>query len=90
LKELYGEIIARQVYDEVAIAGAGLPGADEVQGASWIRLESSAPESSLAVEAACAGLGSGERSIIYLAMARGARALLNESLARLGIAKLKG
>jgi predicted nucleic acid-binding protein len=41
LLEFYGEVIvSREVHDEITIAGAGLPGADEMRKASWIRVES--------------------------------------------------
>lgn len=84
LKEFYGEIVvSREVHDEVAIAGAGLPGAEEMRRASWIRVESAPPESSPAVEVACIGLGAGERSIIYLACALSANlVLIDEERAR--------
>jgi uncharacterized protein len=66
LHEFYGEVIvSREVHDEVA----GLPGAEEVRRAAWIRLQPSPRESSPEVKAACIGLGAGERSIIYLASA---------------------
>jgi predicted nucleic acid-binding protein len=68
LHEFYGEIVvSREVHDEVAVAGAGLPGADEVRQANWIRVRSSPTESSPEVTAACGGLGAGESSIICLA-----------------------
>ncbi|HEY3823324.1 MAG TPA: DUF3368 domain-containing protein [Bryobacteraceae bacterium] len=70
LHEFYGEIVvSREVHDEITVAGAGLPGADEMQQANWIRVQPNPSESSLEVKAACAGLGAGERSIIYLAAA---------------------
>ena len=50
-----------------SFAGAGMPGAEEMQRANWIRVQPSPSESSPRVKAACAGLGAGERSIIYLA-----------------------
>lgn len=70
LHEIYGEVIvSREVYDEITVAGAGLPGANEVRHANWIRTETN-PETSLPeVLTACANLGAGERSIIYLASA---------------------
>jgi predicted nucleic acid-binding protein len=48
------------------LSRAGLPGADEMQRANWIRVQPNHAESSPEVKAACAGLGAGERSIIYL------------------------
>lgn len=69
LRESYGEIIIfREVYNEVAIAGSGLPGADEMQRASWIRVESETPaDLPPRVASACVGLGAGERSVICFA-----------------------
>ncbi len=68
LREFYGEIIiSPEVHHEIAIAGAGLPGAEELRRASWIRVEPAPSQSSPEVTAACIGLGIGERSIIHLA-----------------------
>jgi predicted nucleic acid-binding protein len=71
LHEFYGEIIvSREVHDEITVAGAGLPGAGEIQSATWIRVRpspSATPPLSPRVLAACTGLGAGERSIIFLA-----------------------
>jgi uncharacterized protein len=73
LHEFYAEIaIPRQVYEEATVAGAGLPGAEEVRSASWIRVHPDSSESPEAVKAACAGLGRGEQSAFYLAWALGA------------------
>ena len=68
LREFYRQIaVSREVLDEVTVAGAGLPGADEMQRATWIQVHLSRSASSPEIEAACAGLGAGERSIIVLA-----------------------
>jgi predicted nucleic acid-binding protein len=68
LREFYGQLaIPREVHEEVTVAGAGLPGAEEVRNASWIRVQSNPSEPSAAVKAACSGLGGGERGAIYLA-----------------------
>ncbi len=84
LHEFYGEIvISREVHDEVTIDGAGLPGAEEMQRADWIRVQPNPSESSPEVKAACAGLGHGERSIIHLASALTADlVLIDEERAR--------
>jgi predicted nucleic acid-binding protein len=84
LHEFYGEVVvSREVHDEITIAGAGLPGADEMQQANWIRVQPSPAESLLQVKAACVGLGAGERSIIYLAFALTADlVLIDEERAR--------
>jgi len=70
LHEFYGQVaIPRKVYEEVTVAGAGLPGAEEVRAAFWIRVHPDPLEPLESVEAACAGLGGGEQSAIYLASA---------------------
>jgi predicted nucleic acid-binding protein len=84
LLEFYREIaISRDVFNEVTIAGAGLPGAAEVHQALWIRIQPDPPEPSAAVKIACVGLGLGERSAIYLACALNADLILiDEARAR--------
>lgn len=70
LHEFYGEVIvSREVHDEVTMAGAGLPGSNEMQRATWIRVQPAPPASSPEVQEACAGLGGGERSIMCLGLA---------------------
>jgi predicted nucleic acid-binding protein len=83
LHEFYGQIlIPREVYEEVTVAGAGLPGADEVQHASWIDVRA-ATSGDPAVESACTGLGAGERGVIYLAAAlKPVLVLIDEDRAR--------
>ena len=40
LHEFYGEVIvSREVHDEVTVAGAGLPGAEEMLRSNWIRVQ---------------------------------------------------
>ena len=85
LHEFYGQIlIPREVHEEVTVAGAGLPGADEVRRAPWIEMRSATSEHvDLAVKSACAGLGAGERSVIYLAVElKPALVLIDEDRAR--------
>ena len=62
LPKLYARVlISTEVNDEVTVAGAGLPGAGQIAGASWIEIAS--------VEEARrrTGLGAGEVSAIILA-----------------------
>ena len=85
LHEFYGQIlIPREVHEEVTVAGAGLPGADEVRRAPWIEVRSATSEHvGPAVKSACAGLGAGERSVIYLAVELNpALVLMDEERAR--------
>jgi predicted nucleic acid-binding protein len=85
LRELYGQVlIPREVHEEVTVAGATLPGADEVRRASWIEMRSDPGKGvSSSMESACAGLGAGERSAIYLASGlKAALVLIDEDRAR--------
>jgi predicted nucleic acid-binding protein len=84
LSEFYGQVLVpREVYEEVVVVGAGLPGADEVQRASWIEVRYLWQAEGSAVESASAGLGAGERSVIYLAsQLKAALVLIDEDRAR--------
>ena len=84
LREFYRQVvIPREVHNEVTVAGAGLPGAEEVRTASWIQVQPTPLAPSPAIKAACAGLGSGERSAIYLAAAvKAEMVLIDEARAR--------
>ncbi len=84
LHEFYAEIIiSREVHEEVTVAGTGLPGAEEIRRSSWIRVQSAPAAPSPEASAACAGLGAGERSVIYLASAlRADLVLIDEEKAR--------
>jgi predicted nucleic acid-binding protein len=70
LHEFYGQIlIPREVHEEVTVAGLGLPGPEEVRRATWIEVRTATAEHvGPPVKSACAGLGAGERSVIYLAV----------------------
>ena len=68
LRQLYGSMtISADVYQEVVIHGAGLPGSKEVSEASWI--QTSPPSNAADLASACLrlGLGAGESSTILLA-----------------------
>jgi predicted nucleic acid-binding protein len=67
----------------VTVAGDGLPGAEEVRRAPWIRVRPNSSEAPETLNVACAGLGSGERSVIYLASTLSAEiVLIDEERAR--------
>lgn len=91
LRDFYGEVtITREVHNEVVIAGAGLPGAEEVRKAEWIRVEAHLSTLVPGVEQPYPGLGAGERSTIHLAVTLGADlVLIDEGRAR-RIAKSNG
>jgi predicted nucleic acid-binding protein len=59
LREFYEQVlITREVHEELTVVGAGLPGANEVQGASWMQVRSDPGRGvGAAMESACAGLG---------------------------------
>ena len=85
LREFYGRVlIPRAVHEEVAVAGAGLPGAEEVQRAAWIEVRPAPAEAAgSAAESVVAELGIGERNVIYLAsVLRSDLALIDEDRAR--------
>lgn len=68
LKKLYSEIyISAEVYREVVIAGAGLPGASEVANSEWIEVRQLRNESESQVVEQTLALGAGELSTILLA-----------------------
>lgn len=84
LREFYARVlIAKEVYDEVAVAGFGLPGAAEIRHADWIETRQPPTRPSESLEALCQGLGAGERGTIYLARAlRANLVLIDEAKAR--------
>ena len=68
LASLYERILVPvAVHQEVTVAGRGLPGVGEVRNASWIEGEPERSPANLSLEAACQGLGAGERGAILLA-----------------------
>jgi predicted nucleic acid-binding protein len=76
-------LVSAEVHHEVTVDGCGLPGAEEVRNAVWIEVVSHTPSADPLLEAACQGLGAGERGAILLAKSRLADlVLLDESKAR--------
>ena len=68
LRDLFEQvIIPHEVQAEVTVAGAGLPGAAEVQSADWIQVRPNVSEPAKALVTACVGLGAGEQNAILLA-----------------------
>jgi predicted nucleic acid-binding protein len=75
LADLYGELtVPEAVYSEVAVRGAGRPGAAEVSSAAWVKRAWVADRALVARLAA--GLGTGEAEAIACALERSARLLL--------------
>ncbi len=68
LRKLYDAVyISTEVYSEVVIAGAGLPGAAAVAKADWIHVTALRNVEDLANKSAKTGLGTGEVSAVLLA-----------------------
>lgn len=68
LPKLYGGIIvSAEVYNEVVIAGAGLPGAKQAAQAAWIQVTPVRDSTALKVAVEKTGLGIGEVSAVLLA-----------------------
>lgn len=60
--------ISWEVYDEVVVAGAGLPGASAVANAPWIQVVRVADAAGVRAAQAVHGLGAGETSAVQLAL----------------------
>ena len=66
LRQLFTEILVPPaVYEEVAIRGAGQPGAAALANANWVQVQS--PEASPTLEPLLLGLDSGELQVLLLA-----------------------
>lgn len=77
LHNLYGTIvIPTEIYHEVVIAGAGLPGARQAAGANWIQVTAVSNPTALRVAVEETGLGTGEVSAVILAKELAADLLL--------------
>ena len=75
LQQLYGNIaIPTAVYDEIAVTGAGGPGATEVQTSTWIQTQ--LPKDTSLVTSLQLELDEGEAAAIALAIELGADLLL--------------
>ncbi|MEO8657121.1 MAG: DUF3368 domain-containing protein [Bryobacteraceae bacterium] len=76
-------LVPAEVHHEVTVDGRGLPGAEEVRNAVWIEVVPQQSATDPLLEAACQGLGAGERGAILLAKSLTADlVLLDESKAR--------
>jgi predicted nucleic acid-binding protein len=66
LREMFDEILVpAAVYEEVAVKGAGRPGADAVDRADWLRVVS--PRAAPTIEPMLLGLDAGEMDVLLLA-----------------------
>ena len=78
LPHLYDRVIvARVVYEEVVVAGAGLTGSDEAAAATWLDVQDAAPDPDLARI-----LDRGEAAAIPLAERLGATLLCDDAAGR--------
>jgi predicted nucleic acid-binding protein len=82
LRQLFDEIIVpAAVYEEVAVKGAGRPGANVVAQAAWLQVES--PTAQLTVEPLLMGLDVGEMQVLLLGREKRADwVLIDERLGR--------
>ena len=77
LPKLYGTIvISTEVYNEVVIAGAGLPGAKQAANATWVQVAALRDSAALSAAVEKTGLGMGEVSAVILAKELAADLLL--------------
>jgi len=81
--------ISAEVYDEVVVAGAGMPGASEVAKAEWIEVKQIQRRGDLSESQARFGLGLGELSTIVLAKEINATMVLIDEARGRHLAKLE-
>ena len=81
LRDLYRKIILpHKVWEEVVIAGANLPGAQELKAAQWVEVRMLGKSFDPQIAALCSGLGAGERSAILLASSINADVIIIERM----------
>ena len=82
--------ISTEVHHEVVVAGAGLPGASEVENAEWIEVKKLQNQADLLAAQQKYGLGLGELSTILLAKEIHATAALLDDYNARKLAKAEG
>ena len=91
LQNLHRRIyMSSEVYAEIVVAGAGLPGASQVAKAKWIEVKPLQQASSLTAAQERFGLGLGELSTILLAKQMGASTVLIDEEKGRRIARAEG
>ena len=91
LPKLYPHIyVSAEVYDEVVVAGAGLPGAASVATAQWIEVKPIRNQAELAAAETKFGIGAGELSTIILAKELKAEIALIDDLRARRLARSEG
>jgi len=82
--------ISREVYHEVVVSGAGLPGASQVAGARWIEVKELQKRAELLTAQEKHALGAGELSTILLAKELHADAALLDDYNARKLARAEG
>lgn len=91
LPKLYSPVyLSEQVYAEVVVTGAGLPGASQIAKAEWIEVKQIEKAGGLAAARARFGIGLGELATIILAKEIGAPIVLMDELKGRRVAKSEG
>lgn len=82
--------VSREVYHEVVVAGAGLPGASEVAGAEWIEVKQLQNQAALLAAQQKHALDVGELSTILLAKELHVNSVLLDGYSARKLAKAEG
>jgi predicted nucleic acid-binding protein len=91
LRQLFGTImISSEVYTEVVVAGAGLPGASETSSSSWIQVKEVKRSRDITAAQERFGLGLGELSTLILAKEAGADLVIVDDLGARKLAHQEG
>ncbi len=91
LQNLYSDLyISGEVYSEVVVAGAGLPGSIKVADSEWVKVKPISNRSNLAALRKNSVLGVGELSTIVLAEELGAQTVLLDDYKARTLAKAEG
>ena len=91
LKQLYGTLtISAEVYAEVVVSGARLPGASETSSSPWIQVKHVKRPSDVAAAQERFGLGLGELSTLILAKEVGADLVILDDLGARKLAQREG
>jgi predicted nucleic acid-binding protein len=91
LRQLYGNItISAEVYAEVVLAGARLPGSSETSRSSWIQVRKVQRPSDVTAAQQRFGLGLGELSTLILAREAASDLVILDDLAARRLAQREG
>ena len=91
LQQLYGSLtISAEVYAEVVVSGARLPGSSETSGSSWIQVKQVKRPDDITAAQERFGLGIGELSTLILAKELGADLVILDDLRARKLAQREG